>query len=307
MWLFGGLTVYILAQFTWWTYLLLSRNSELSALRRELGLLHGAASSPPPSGSGALMVIGEASVFLALLLFVVWMTYRAVRRDLLMASTQRNFLLAVTHELRTPIAAMKLQLQTLLRPGLDESHRVSLLATAVQETDRLSLLTDKVLLAAAGEEGLSIRKETIDVAEAVRAVTAQARLTYAGEHEIVIHAPERLLVEADSHVLRSVLENLIENAVKYSPKSSTVEVSLESAAHTWSVVVSDSGSGIPEAERERIFERFYRSGREEIRERPGTGLGLYIVKRLMDRSGGRINVRDRAPHGSIFTASFPRS
>lgn len=307
MWLFGGLALYLLAQFSWWTLLLLRRNAELERLRRDLEVAQGATIMSPPSHSGAIMVIGEAAVFLALLLLAVWLTYRAVRRDLRMASAQRNFLLAVTHELRTPITAVKLQLQTLARSGIDQTQRDSLLKTALGETDRLSALTDKVLLAAAGEEGLRIRAESIDVVRTVRSVLEQAQRTYAETHRLSLQSEQRLQVEVDPGVLRSVLENLIENAVKYSPEKSTIEVRLECDETFWSVVVSDEGPGVPEAERSRIFERFYRSGREEVREQPGTGLGLYIVKRLMDRCGGRITVSDRAPHGSIFTASFPRS
>lgn len=307
IWLFGGLTLYILAQFVWWTLLLLRRNAELEQLRRELETERGLASSSLTMGSGSVMVIGEATVFLVLLLFVVWLTYRAVRRDLRMAAAQRNFLLAVTHELRTPIAAVKLQLQTMTRSGLDETRRALLLRTAADETDRLALLTDKVLMAAAGEEGLRIELEPTDVAEITRSVVDLAQRSYARDHMLVLHAPEQLRLQADARVLRSVVQNLVENAVKYSPAGSRVDVQLESGPDQWSLSVSDAGAGVPVGERERIFERFYRAGSEETRERPGTGLGLYIVKRLMDRCGGSITVRNAAPHGSIFTASFPRS
>lgn len=267
----------------------------------------GLPSSSLAMGSGSVMVIGEASVFLILLLFVVWLTYRAVRRDLRLAAAQRNFLLAVTHELRTPIAAVKLQLQTMTRSGLDETRRALLLRTAADETDRLALLTDKVLMAAAGEEGLRIELEPTDVAEVARSVVDVAQRSYARDHMLVLHAPQQLRLQADARVLRSVVQNLVENAVKYSPAGSRVDVQLESGPDQWSFSVSDEGAGVPVGERERIFERFYRAGNEETRERPGTGLGLYIVKRLMDRCGGSITVRPVAPHGSIFTASFPRS
>lgn len=307
VWLFAGLTVYILAQFVWWAVLLLRHDAELSTLRRESGTTRGPDGLHVSSGSGAVMVLGEASVFLALLLLVMWLTYRAVRRDLRMASAQRNFLLAVTHELRTPIAAVKLQLQTLARHGLDETQRSSLLTTAAQETERLSLLTDKVLMATAGEDGLRLRPERTDVADAIRAAVDQARSTFAQDHVLELRAPQQLHAIADARALRSVLDNLIENAVKYSPLGSRIEVEVESDATTWRIMVSDEGPGIPEKERERIFERFYRAGSEETRERPGTGLGLYIVKQLMDRAHGRISVRRREPHGSIFTAIFPRS
>lgn len=304
LWLFSGLTVYILAQFVWWAVLLLRRNEELNILRARLASA-GDPALVTPARSGNLMVLGEASVFLLLLLVVVWLTYRSVRNDLRLASAQRNFLLAVTHELRTPIAAVKLQLQTLDRPGISDAQRNALIATASQETDRLALLTEKVLLAASGEEGIGARPELIDLCPLARSVAEQASRTYAADHRILLELPHRMDVMADPQILRSVLENLLENAAKYSPKGSEITLRAQQDEGAWQVSVLDHGPGVPLPERERIFERFYRSGSEETREQPGTGLGLYIVKRLVERCGGRIGVSDRQPHGAIFTASFP--
>src|SRR5690606_36239969 len=158
------------------------------------------------------------------------------------------------------------------------------------EADRLALLTEKVLLAASGEEGIGARPELIDLCPLARSVAEQASRTYAADHRILLELPHRMDVMADPQILRSVLENLLENAAKYSPKESEITLRAQQDEGAWQVSVLDLGPGVPLNERERIFERFYRSGSEETREQPGTGLGLYIVKRLVERCGGRIGV-----------------
>lgn len=304
LWLFLALSTYIIAQFTWWAVLLLRRNAELTHLRALHGAAQGVEASPV---GGRLMVVSEAAVFLLLLLVLLWFTYRAVWRDLTQAARQRNLMLAITHELRTPIAAAKLQLQTLQRPQLSGEQREALLGTATQELDRLATLTNKVLQAAGAEDGIPLTREQVDVAELAQGVVAIARETYGAAHEIRIAGPPSLIVQSDAQALRSILENLLENAAKYAPAGTVIDVKLEPGHHGWRLLVCDEGPGIPANERERIFERFYRMGQEETREQGGTGLGLYIVKRLTQRCGGAVEVRPRQPRGSIFAAAFPNA
>lgn len=305
LWLFLGLTAYILAQFTWWAVLLLRLNARVDELSAAMPGAEAGLPVSTTSSTRTAMVLGEAGVFLLLLLAVVWLTYRAVRRDLRLAETQRNFLLAVTHELRTPIAAIKLQLQTLERPDLAPQHRLALQETAAEEADRLTLLTDRVLQAAMGDESLTLIREPLEVVGLAQGVIERAQASFAKHHLLQLNGPPRLETWADGHAIRSILENLVENAAKYAPPSSVIEVRVESGEHGWRMTVSDQGPGIAHEEKKRIFERFYRVGREETREQRGTGLGLYIVKRLVARCGGTIEVRDRVPHGAIFTAAFP--
>jgi signal transduction histidine kinase len=252
------------------------------------------------------MVVGEGSVFLVLLLAVLYFTFRAIRRDLDLARTQRNFLLAVTHELRTPIAAIKLQLQTLGRTTLSTDQREDLRTRAINEADRLALLTDKVLLATrAEEESLGLERREFDAMELLRTVVERSRNQLGDGHRLVLKGPEHLPVISDPEALRSIADNLIENAAKYAPAGTSITVELEKGREGWRMTVSDEGPGIAGEEQERIFEKFYRSGNEETRQAKGTGLGLYIVHRLTKGLGGAVHVRNRRPHGAIFAASFP--
>lgn len=303
LWLLGAAMAYIVLQFGWWAVLLLRREEEiarLSALTQEPGPL-------PDRGHRMLMVVGEAGVLLLLLGAVLAFAFLAIRRDLRLANLQRNFLLAITHELRTPIASIKLQLQTLSRPDLRPSDAQMLRDAAITEADRLSALTDKVLAAtAAGEGEVPLRKEPMDAAAAVAGALERTRQRDAGAHLWQADLPAALEVRADPEAFRSIVENLLENAVKYAPAGTTITISLRGHSDRWELEVADQGPGIPPSEREKVFERFYRSGSEETRQHPGTGLGLYVVRRLVRRHGGRITVRDAAPHGAIFTASFPK-
>jgi signal transduction histidine kinase len=302
LWLFAALTIYVAAQAIWWAVLLLRRDVEIAALRATSGI-------PPSAGDPSrrvLMVLGEAGVFLFLMLTLLVLVYRSVRRDLRMAGAQRNFLLAVTHELRSPIAAIKLQLHTLARPGIKPEQVTQLQRDAVQEADRLALLTEKVLLAtAAGETSVRLVRERADLVQLVRSIVRRAQDHYAREHRIVVIAPDSFRPLIDAQAVRSIVDNLLENAAKYSPAGSVITVELRTGNGTWQLIVSDEGPGVPPNERERVFDLFHRSGSEEVRSTQGTGLGLYIVKRLVERSGGRIELGGRAPHGAIFTATFP--
>jgi len=302
--LFGILAVYIVLQSLWWAYLLVRKDQEMQGL---IDAFHLATDTDSGRAERTFrMVVGEGVVFLALLIAALVLTYRAIRRDLQLARAQRNFLLAVTHELRTPIAGAKLNVQTLQRRSLSPEQREALAARAVGDLDRLAALTDKVLLAARAEEtDLPLEVGPVDAAEVLRQAVDQARGTALAAHTVELDAPESLTARAEALAMRSVVDNLLENAGKYTPPGSVVRVSLHRRGDGAVLEVADEGPGVPEEERERIFQRLYRGGDESTRRTQGTGLGLYIARRLMRRMGGTLTVRNAPQGGAIFAASFP--
>ena len=304
--LFGALTIYILLQFAWWAVLLIRKERELARLAMEVNVLGGNPDHPMDTSRALRMIVGEGLVFLLFLLVVLYLTFRAIRRDLALARTQRNFLMAVTHELRTPIAAIKLQLQTLARTGLAPDQRETLRTQALTEADRLNMLADKVLLATSAEEGvLALDLKEVDVMEIMRTVIERAGVQIAPKHTLVLKGPDGFTALTDAQAVRSIADNLIENAAKYAPEGTRIGIDVEKGREGWRMVVSDEGPGVPVAEQDRIFEKFYRGGNEETRKAKGTGLGLYIVQRLTERLGGAVHVRQGVPGGAIFAASFP--
>jgi len=304
--LFSVLSMYVVLQFTWWALLLLRKDRAAQDLALQLQALGAQPSGMVDPARSARMIMGEAAVVLLILLAILWLTFRALRRDLGVARTQRNFLLAVTHELRSPIAAIKLQLQTLARPGLSEAQQATLRNTALGEAERLTGLTDKVLMATKADDGLLPLEPTeLDVVEVVRSAVDRCRKGSAHAHAVHVHAPAQVHTTMDLQALQSIVDNLVENAAKYAPPGTAIAIHVEPLKDQWRLLVSDEGPGIPINEQSRIFEKFYRAGNEETRTAKGTGLGLYIVQRLVQRSGGVITVRCGAQRGTTFAATFP--
>jgi signal transduction histidine kinase len=305
--LFTLVALYIVLQFLWWAWSLVNKDGELQQLQQQLlgeGVLPVVPLEQP--GHTFRMVVGEGAVFILLLLLALWITFRSVRHELELARQQRDFLLAANHELRTPLAALKLQLQTMGRSGLADQQRADLGASALGEVDRLAALTEKILMATRLDEAGSLLQITaFNAAAVLREASALATRTYASGHEVQLTGPADLIMKADEVAFRSVVGNLLENASKYAPAGTPIRVSLRSDHGAVALEVSDEGPGVPEEERTAIFRKFHRVGAEETRGTKGTGLGLYIVKRIMEAHGGRIEYRPRAPHGSIFAATFP--
>lgn len=305
--LFGFLALYIFLQSAWWMWLLLSKDRDIFALQQQL-LSEGIAPYLPvrlPRHT-LLMVLGEGMVFLSLLLLALWVTFRTFRHELSLARQQRDFLMAASHELRTPIAALKLHLQTLERHQLDPSLRDSLAHNARTDVERLHALTEQILLASRLEEHAAApQMELLDLAAITEALLAEARTSYGRQHRLEGSIPQTLMARTDPASFRSVLVNLLENACKYSPPGTLVQVRLSQRERQVRLQVEDHGPGIPPGDRDLIFGKFFRGGNEATRHTKGTGLGLFIVRRQLEDLGGTVQYRRAIPQGSTFTASFP--
>jgi two-component system phosphate regulon sensor histidine kinase PhoR len=305
--LFGLVGGYIVLQSAWWAWLLISKDRDVHALQAQL-LAEGADPAVPVQDPDRTlwMIAGEGGVFLVLLLLALWLIFRTVKHELGLARQQRDFLLAASHELRTPIAGLKLHLQTLQRSGLDAAQREDLTGHVRADVERLHALTEKILLATRLDEPhIPLERSRVDLVALLRAVVANAAASYARGHDVRLEVPEEAIVDTDADAFSSVVVNLLENACKYAPTGTVVEIILERREHMWELCVADMGPGVPETERALIFRKFHRGSPEETRGSKGTGLGLYIVQRLMRGLGGRVEHRPRPGGGSIFAASFP--
>ncbi len=305
--LFGVLALYILLQSAWWMWLLLSKDRDMHAVQQQL-LEAGIVPQLPvrlPEHT-LMMVLGEGLVFLVLLLVALWIILRTMRHELSLARQQRDFLMAASHELRTPIAALKLHLQTLERPNLDPGRREALAAFARADVDRLHALAEQVLLASRlDEHAVAPVLAPVDLAEATRGLLEEARRSFGHGHRIECLLPATMRATTDVATYRSVLTNLLENACKYSPSGSLITIGLQLSNRMVRLSVEDHGPGIAEEDRGRIFQKFYRGGNEATRHTRGTGLGLFIVRRLLEDMGGRVEYLPVVPHGSNFIALIP--
>jgi PAS domain S-box-containing protein len=236
--------------------------------------------------------------------------FRDVTEERVLEEIRQDLVATVSHELRTPLAAIYGSALTLNRNDLPhgEDIRSRLLDIIVEESGRLATIVDDLLLASQLDAGrLHVQIESCDAAALAAGVVTAAR-THLPEGialELDV-APEGLpAVAADEAHLRQVLDNLIDNAVKYSPDGGEVRLSVRAIDGAVRFAVADGGLGIPAAERSRIFEKFYRLDPDMTHGIGGTGLGLYIASELVRRVNGSIWVEPNEARGSIFTVEIP--
>lgn len=312
--IFSILFGYILLQFIWWETLLVRQNGniinekqkliELSStdevrLKQDIAALHH------KKQMQTIMIVGEGTVFLLLLLFGIYKIKQAHDKETQLNNQQKNFFLSITHELKTPIAATKLQLQTLQKQKLDETTRTELIANALLETERLNMLIDNVLLASRLETGEFIfTREKQNLSEFIVSVAKRYYKSELAKGELILKVGENINLEIDSHAFPSVITNLIDNALKYSVAPRQVILELEARQNQVFLRVSDQGIGISETDKSKVFSKFFRAGNEETRRSKGTGLGLYIVSYIVERHNGKMVVKNNTPKGSVFEIEF---
>lgn len=312
--LFYLLVAYVLMQFAWWGYLLAEQNNEIYRLKSAINLLHHEDPQlviekgnelEKKLYSRRMMIAGEGMVFIVLLLITFLRVRDTFRKEELLALQQKNFLLSVTHELKSPIASAKLQLETLLKRDLERDKQKELLTHAVSDTERLNKLVENILLAARIENNsYEFHKENIHLSDYLTEGMKQTIQAFHPKQKVMLDIQPNIFFSIDKMSFPSIILNLFENAVKYSPETSSIRVGLKEQGNDVVLSVSDEGSGVPEEEKQNIFKKFYRVGNEETRKAKGTGLGLYIVKYLVEKHEGTIFVKNNSPGGSIFEIVF---
>ena len=308
------LAFYVLFQFCWWAYLLVDLNNEVYEHRIENVQLK--ARTPEESREAIAdlekkntqrrwMVIGEGSVFLALLTWGSILTARSIRKEMALARQQKNFLLSITHEFKSPLASIKLYLQTILRHDLEKEKEKSFINSAINDTERLNNLVENALLAnLIDHNGYSFAMEDLNLSALMR-LHVQKLQNVPDPPKFETHIEEGLHIHGDKNALILMISNLIENAWKYSPKETPLGIDLKKDGKKIVLCILDKGPGIPDSEKDKIFKKFYRLGNEETRKTKGTGLGLFIVKYIALGHNGQISVHDNKPHGTIFCIQFP--
>ena len=249
------------------------------------------------------MVIGEGAVFLVLLIIGAFTTRRAFTREVELSNQQKNFLMSVSHEFKSPLSAIKLNIQTLLKHDLDQVKSEELLSASMKDADRLVVLVDNIIIATDIESGdypLRIDKLNLSslVAENVSVIAGR------GASNIKMEIIPDLYVRGDEQAMISIVSNLLENAIKYSHKDANINVSVIALDGHVHVTISDEGIGINTEDQEKIFEKFFRAGDEATRSTKGTGLGLFIARHLTEKQQGSISVHRNKPKGSRFVVQF---
>jgi len=256
-------------------------------------------------------VLWEGAFFLVVLIGGMAVLTRAIRHDAELRRRQQNFLAAVSHEFKSPLASIQLAAETLvLRAKEADSQRLG--QRILEDGERLLRMIDNLLDTTRLEEGrhtLTPRPTNVRTAaaNAIAEIAERARLR---EIAVTLDAPEDLAVHIDPTALDTLLRNLLDNAVKACVAGQghavTVRATQDSSGVT--IAVSDDGLGFPPEDAAMIFEKFHRLGDELRRSMPGTGLGLYIVKRLVELSGGRVDALSAGPgKGATVTLRWPEA
>jgi len=304
------LLAYIVSGLVWWFIALQTQNRQMSNYKlQELKLdnpdyiprLNAIHQEEDRKNAG---YIGEGATFLALILLGALFVYREVRRQIRLQLQQQNFMMAVTHELKTPIAVTKLNLETLQKHRLDEQKQQKIIRAALQETGRLDILANNILVAAQLEgKGYARTKENLDLSDLTQR-TANDFIHRFPERKWEVSVEPHLNILGDPLLLQMLINNLAENALKYSPREGAITLILKREQSHILLAVKDEGAGVPDDEKKKIFDKFYRTGDEKTRSTQGTGLGLYLCRKIAADHKASIKVSNNSPVGSTFTVVF---
>ena len=251
----------------------------------------------------------EGGFFLLVLLGGMTVLTRTIQHDAQLRKRQQNFLAAVSHELKSPLASIRLAAESLIRrPDHDQTERLA--RRMLEDGDRLLRMVENLLDTTRLEEGrVELKGEAIMLSGTVRASAAQYE-EQARSHGIEIHldVADDLQIEADPVAIETVLRNLLDNAIKacVAGQGQNVWIDARPADGFARINVRDDGSGFSPEDAKMIFEKFYRLGDEMRRSTPGTGLGLYLVRGLAEFSGARVNAASEGPGlGATITLEWP--
>ena len=309
------LLLYIIAALVWWFVSLERQSQQITSLRYQ-ALLAQKGSVPEAvleerlltlqndSNRNTAKYIAEGVTFLILILIGAVFIYRSVRRQFNLQIQQQNFMMAITHELKTPISVARLNLETLQKHNLDPEKQHKLIRNALDETSRLNNLTNNILIASQLEGGrYNSSKDELDLSDLLKDCIQDFRNRFP-ERRFEDSIEPDADIKGDPLLLQILINNLLENAIKYSPKETIVTAILKNKSSVIELLVRDEGPGIPEEEKKKIFTKFYRVGNESTRKKQGTGLGLYLCRIIARDHNADISVTNNEAGGSNFTVIF---
>ncbi len=315
---------YLLVALAWWSILLFTKNKDAFVAKANYIQLVMAAEGGIQNRAefehttaylelqkdykqDEYMILGEAFVFVISLVIGIYLINRGYNKEILAAQERRNFLLSITHELKSPISSIRLVLETFIKRNLKPEQINKFSGTALEETERLTKLVEDLLLAAKMESSYQPFLEKLDITQLSTDLIEQLKVKYPTVQFSFLANENIPLIMADKVGITSVTLNLLENAVKYSPKQAKITFELEQKGDKVWLKIADQGMGISEKEKKKIFEKFYRVGNEDTRATKGTGLGLYIVNEIIKAHQGKITVADNQPQGTVFMIMLPFS
>lgn len=312
---FWMLLFYIIAALVWWFISLERQNRQMAEGERKnlviqsgslsvLQLADKMESINNRAQRNTTKYIAEGLTFLALIVFGAVVVNRSIRQQFRSQQQQQNFMMAVTHELKTPIAVTKLNLETLQKYNLDPEKQKKIIRTTLDETARLNFLTNNILVSSQLENRrYNTEPEELDLSDLFKDCIAEFKRRFP-EREFNEEVEEDAAIKGDALLLQMLINNLLENAIKYSPKEKQVAATLKKYGGYIELKIKDHGPGITDSEKIKVFSKFYRIGNEATRKTQGTGLGLYLCRKIAQAHNADILVTNNEPMGSIFAVVF---
>jgi len=305
------LLLYIIAALVWW-YVALSRQNE-QMTNYKIQELHTSDTNyrerynkiMDENKRKSAQYLGEGAIFFLLISAGAIFLFKAVKNQLKITREQQNFMMAITHELKTPIAVTKLNLETLQKRKLELPQQEKLISNTLQEANRMNALCNNLLLSSQMESAAYKKtSESININLLLHDCVRDFNTRFPNRN-IQFNNSEEIQIEGDVFLMQMALNNLIENALKYSPKDTPIQVKLINQENRCLISVADEGNGISDEDKSRIFEKFYRTGSAATQQSKGTGLGLFLVKKIVDAHKGLVYVNDNQPRGSVFNIQLP--
>ncbi len=300
----------MVAAFIWWYVALVKQNELLTATKIETLVASGKVDQQHIANIEAFAArktkqyIGEGLTFLMLFLLGAIYVYRSLLKQLKYSTLQQNFMMAVTHELKTPIAVTQLNLETIIKRDLKPEQQQHLIQNTLKETKRLDALCNNILLASQLDMGqYETNKQIVDLSVIAVNCVQSFEERYANRQCIASIEPN-IHIQGEPLLLQLMINNLLDNANKYAEAGKPIMIQLRHSDAGIEFEVKDQGVGIALEERTKVFDKFYRVGAEQTRTTKGTGLGLYLCKKIVTFHGGQIVIKSNQPKGSIFVVQF---
>jgi signal transduction histidine kinase len=249
--------------------------------------------------------VGEGLVMMILLFWGMLVIYSTFSKNIRLNKQQNNFLLSITHELKTPIASVKLYIETLLKRDLDKEKTTTILKNSLLDMKRLQILVENLLLSAQIESkkfDLSLLENNLS--ELLNQIIDKYATPRGIEGRLINKIQDEIYVDCDKMAIEMLLTNLLDNAIKYSPANSFIQIELSQTDNKTILLVKDEGEGISAADKKVVFRKFYRAGDENTRKSKGTGLGLFIIKNIVQLHKAQVEILDNSPKGTIFKIIF---
>ena len=307
------LLAYIIAALVWWFVALNKQNKQMAIYKMQqlnttsISYTKDIQQLKNQQKRKTFQYLGEGITFFLLILAGAIFIFRAVRKQLRFGKEQQHFMMALTHELKTPIAVATLNLETLQKRKLEEPQQQKLIQNTLQEANRLNSLCNNMLLSSQIDaSNYSLTNEDVNLSELLETSIAEYKNRFSS-HQFIKNINENNFIIGDRMLLQIAVNNLIDNAIKYSPKESEILINLFVRNNQTTLQVIDKGKGISQLDKQKIFDKFYRVGNAATKGAKGTGLGLYLTKNIIGKHKGNISVTDNLPNGSNFEIILPLS